>query len=71
VAANAVLALQHLHYLGIIYRGLNALTLLVTEAGLVQLVDFRCVWGGVCEVAGEGDEEGGHALQAGGGLQLT
>jgi hypothetical protein len=44
VAGNAVLALQHLHYLGIIYRGLNALTLLVTEAGLVQLVDFRWVW---------------------------
>jgi hypothetical protein len=39
----AVLGLSHLHRLGIAYRGLSAITLLVTEGGLVQLVDFRSV----------------------------
>lgn len=43
VTAMAVLGLSHLHRLGIAYRGLSAITLLVTEGGLVQLVDFR--WG--------------------------
>lgn len=41
VAACAVLALEHLHYLDIIYRGLNAATMMVSEGGLMQLVDFR------------------------------
>lgn len=36
-----VLGLNHLHRQGIAYRGLSAITLLVTEGGLVQLVDFR------------------------------
>lgn len=41
VTAMAILGLSHLHRLGIAYRGLSAITLLVTEGGLVQLVDFR------------------------------
>ena len=41
IVANVILGLQQLHYLGILYRGLNALSLLITEAGLIQLVDFR------------------------------
>lgn len=47
VVAMALLGLHHLHQLGIIYRGLSAITLLMTESGLVQLVDFR--W--VCNVS--------------------
>ncbi|KAF8060315.1 protein phosphatase 2C [Scenedesmus sp. PABB004] len=41
VSAMALLGLSHLHRLGLMYRGLSAITLLVTEGGLVQLVDFR------------------------------
>eukprot|EP00882_Tetradesmus_deserticola_P006856 GHRQ01007222.1.p1 GENE.GHRQ01007222.1~~GHRQ01007222.1.p1 ORF type:complete len:320 (+),score=136.27 GHRQ01007222.1:462-1421(+) len=41
ITAMALLGLGHLHRLGIAYRGLSAITLLVTEGGLVQLVDFR------------------------------
>lgn len=41
ITAMVVLGLSHLHRLGIAYRGLSAITLLVTEGGLVQLVDFR------------------------------
>jgi hypothetical protein len=44
----AVLGLSHLHRLGIAYRGLSAITLLVTEGGLVQLVDFRYCVGTLC-----------------------
>lgn len=40
-AACVVVALQHLHLLGVLYRGLSADTVLVTETGLLQLVDFR------------------------------
>lgn len=48
VVAMALLGLHHLHCLGIIYRGLSAITLLMTESGLVQLVDFRCAAFGGC-----------------------
>ena len=41
VVAMALLGLQHCHQLGIIYRGMSAITLLMTESGLVQLADFR------------------------------
>jgi hypothetical protein len=41
VCSTLCLALSHLHRLGIAYQGLSAITLLVTEGGLVQLVDFR------------------------------
>jgi hypothetical protein len=49
VVAMALLGLQHCHQLGIIYRGMSAITLLMTESGLVQMVDFRsanCCSGG-------------------------
>eukprot|EP00878_Enallax_costatus_P013880 GHUV01014515.1.p1 GENE.GHUV01014515.1~~GHUV01014515.1.p1 ORF type:complete len:400 (+),score=6.70 GHUV01014515.1:1-1200(+) len=41
ITAMVVLGLNHLHRQGIAYRSLSAITLLVTEGGLVQLVDFR------------------------------
>lgn len=41
-AACALLGLQHLHFLGLVFRGLSAQTMLVTETGVMQLVDFRC-----------------------------
>ncbi|KAI8469910.1 MAG: kinase-like domain-containing protein [Monoraphidium minutum] len=41
VSACALLGMQHLHYLDIVYRGLSAQTILVTETGVMQLVDFR------------------------------
>eukprot|EP00879_Flechtneria_rotunda_P004427 GHRR01004678.1.p1 GENE.GHRR01004678.1~~GHRR01004678.1.p1 ORF type:complete len:470 (+),score=165.57 GHRR01004678.1:34-1410(+) len=41
VVGMVVLGLGHLHHLGITYRGLSGNTLLMTEGGLVQLVDFR------------------------------
>jgi hypothetical protein len=52
VVAMVLLGLHHLHCLGIIYRGLSAITLLMTESGLVQLVDFR--WGGGAGRGGAG-----------------
>jgi hypothetical protein len=41
VTASAALALEHLHFLGVVYRGLCTSSVLVTEAGLLQLADFR------------------------------
>ncbi|GBF88184.1 phosphatase 2C and cyclic nucleotide-binding kinase domain-containing protein [Raphidocelis subcapitata] len=41
ITACCLLGLSHLHSLGFVYRGLSALTILVTEAGVMQLVDFR------------------------------
>jgi serine/threonine protein kinase len=43
IAACCLLGLQHLHQLGVVYRGLSTLTILVTESGIMQLVDFRWV----------------------------
>lgn len=55
IAACCLLGLSHLHSLGFIYRGLSALTILVTEAGVMQLVDFRCGGGGQTRgIAGQG-----------------
>jgi len=41
VAAQLAVALSHLHYLGIVYRGVCAASVVLTAAGLPQLVDFR------------------------------
>ncbi|GIL79333.1 hypothetical protein Vretimale_16527 [Volvox reticuliferus] len=41
IAASVVLGLEHLHWSGVIYRGLSAHSVVVTEGGQVQLVDFR------------------------------
>jgi ribosomal protein S6 kinase alpha-4 len=41
LGAQVVVALSHLHYLGIVYRGVCAASVVVTAAGLSQLVDFR------------------------------
>jgi CRP-like cAMP-binding protein len=41
VAASVLLGLEHLHWSDVVYRGLAASTVVVTEAGQVQLVDFR------------------------------
>ncbi len=41
VAASVVLGLEHLHWSGVIYRGLCLHSVVVTEGGQVQLVDFR------------------------------
>ncbi|KAG1657206.1 hypothetical protein FOA52_008239 [Chlamydomonas sp. UWO 241] len=41
VAASVLLGLEHLHWSDVVYRGLAASTIVVTEAGQVQLVDFR------------------------------
>ncbi|KAJ9512342.1 hypothetical protein QJQ45_012886 [Haematococcus lacustris] len=41
VAANVLLALEHLHWSHVIFRGLSMHSVIVTEGGQVQLVDFR------------------------------
>ncbi|PNW77593.1 hypothetical protein CHLRE_10g443550v5 [Chlamydomonas reinhardtii] len=41
IAASVVLGLEHLHWSGVIYRGLSVHSVVVTEGGQVQLVDFR------------------------------
>eukprot|EP00798_Chlamydomonas_sp_ICE-L_P016616 gene16616-22859_t len=41
VAASVVLGLEHLHWSQVIYRGLSAHSIIITEGGQVQLVDFR------------------------------
>ncbi|KAL6754679.1 phosphatase 2C and cyclic nucleotide-binding/kinase domain-containing protein-like protein [Haematococcus lacustris] len=41
VAANVLLALEHLHWSRVIFRGLSMHSVIVTEGGQVQLVDFR------------------------------
>ena len=41
VAASVVLGLEHLHCSNVIYRGLSVHSIIVTEGGQVQLVDFR------------------------------
>jgi CRP-like cAMP-binding protein len=41
LAAGLVSALDHLHFSGLIYRGLSAHTVLLTDGGVVQLVDMR------------------------------
>lgn len=41
LAASLVLALEHLHHLEIIYRAVTPHTVILTETGLVQLLDFR------------------------------
>ncbi|KAG2485550.1 hypothetical protein HYH03_015717 [Edaphochlamys debaryana] len=41
IAASVVLGLEHLHWSGVIYRGLSVHSVIVTEGGQVQLVDFR------------------------------
>jgi serine/threonine protein kinase len=41
VAASVVLGLEHLHFSGVVFRGLTADTVLVTETGNLQLVDMR------------------------------
>ncbi|GAX81252.1 hypothetical protein CEUSTIGMA_g8684.t1 [Chlamydomonas eustigma] len=41
VAASVVLGLEHLHWSQVIYRGLSVNSIIITEGGQVQLVDFR------------------------------
>eukprot|EP00195_Chlamydomonas_chlamydogama_P010756 CAMPEP_0202906016 /NCGR_PEP_ID=MMETSP1392-20130828/37031_1 /ASSEMBLY_ACC=CAM_ASM_000868 /TAXON_ID=225041 /ORGANISM="Chlamydomonas chlamydogama, Strain SAG 11-48b" /LENGTH=1079 /DNA_ID=CAMNT_0049594355 /DNA_START=194 /DNA_END=3430 /DNA_ORIENTATION=- len=41
VAASVILGLEHLHWSQVIYRGLSVHSVIVTEGGQVQLVDFR------------------------------
>lgn len=41
VVASLILALEHLHYSRVVYRGLSLQTVLVAETGNLQLVDFR------------------------------
>lgn len=41
VAASIVLGLEHLHWSHTLYRGLSVHSVIVTEGGQVQLVDFR------------------------------
>jgi len=41
IISNCIIALEHLHMSGVVYRGITSDTVIITEEGFCALVDFR------------------------------